>query len=108
MDDMLIAAKSKIDIDALKAMLSSEFEMKDLGEFEMKDLGVSKKILGMEIWRDRNASLLCVSQKKYIENLLQSFQMENSKPDSTPLAIHLMLDVSTLPDRGLSQHTRKT
>ncbi|XP_027910403.1 uncharacterized protein LOC114169449 [Vigna unguiculata] len=73
MDDMLIAAKSKIDIDALKAMLSSEFEM--------KDLGVSKKILGMEIWRDRNASLLCVSQKKYIENLLQSFQMENSKPD---------------------------
>jgi len=100
MDDMLIAAKSKIDIDALKAMLSSEFEM--------KDLGVSKKILGMEIWRDRNASLLCVSQKKYIENLLQSFQMENSKPDSTPLAIHLMLDVSTLPDRGLSQHTRKT
>jgi hypothetical protein len=28
---MLIAAKSKIDITNLKAQLSSEFEMKDLG-----------------------------------------------------------------------------
>jgi hypothetical protein len=30
-DNMLIAAKSKIDITNLKAQLSSEFEMKDLG-----------------------------------------------------------------------------
>nr|KYP73926.1 Retrovirus-related Pol polyprotein from transposon TNT 1-94 [Cajanus cajan] len=86
---MLIAAKSKTDIDAFKAMLSSEFEM--------KDLGAAKKILEMEIWRDKNAGLLYVSQKKYIEKLLQSFQMENSKLVSTPLAIHFKLDVSTLP-----------
>nr|KYP64463.1 Retrovirus-related Pol polyprotein from transposon TNT 1-94 [Cajanus cajan] len=63
----------------------------------MKDLGAAKKILGMEIWRDRNAGLLYVSQKKYIEKLLQSFQMENSKPVSTPLATHFKLDVRTLP-----------
>ena len=88
-DDMLIAAKSKTDIDALKAMLNSEFEM--------KDLGAAKKILGMEIWRDRNAGLLYVSQKKYIEKLLQSFQMENYKPVSTPLAAHFKLNASTLP-----------
>ncbi|WVZ89612.1 hypothetical protein U9M48_035991 [Paspalum notatum var. saurae] len=43
-DDMLIAAKSKVDIANLKAQLSSEFEM--------KDLGAAKKILGMEISRD--------------------------------------------------------
>jgi hypothetical protein len=40
-DDMLIAAKSKIDIANLKAQLSSEFEM--------KGLGAAKKILGIEI-----------------------------------------------------------
>ena len=40
-DDMLIAAKSQVEIDRLKAQLSKEFEMKDLGE--------AKKILGMEI-----------------------------------------------------------
>jgi hypothetical protein len=38
---MLIAAKSMKEITALKAHLSSEFDM--------KDLGAAKKILGMEI-----------------------------------------------------------
>ena len=38
-DDMLIAAKNKSDIAKLKAQLSKEFEM--------KDLGAAKKILGM-------------------------------------------------------------
>nr|KYP50016.1 Retrovirus-related Pol polyprotein from transposon TNT 1-94 [Cajanus cajan] len=88
-DDMLIVAKSNTNIDAFKAMLSSEFRM--------KDLGATKKISGMKIWRDRNIGLLYVSQKKYIEKLLQSFQMENSKPVSTPLAAHFKFDANTLP-----------
>jgi hypothetical protein len=44
-DDMLIAAKSKKEIATLKEQLSSEFEM--------KDLGAARKILGMEIRRDK-------------------------------------------------------
>jgi hypothetical protein len=40
-DDLLIAAKSKKEISTLKAQLSIEFEM--------KDLGAARKILGMEI-----------------------------------------------------------
>jgi hypothetical protein len=52
-DDILIAAKSKIDIVNLKAQLRSEFEM--------KDLGAAKKILGMEISRDRKPGLLFLS-----------------------------------------------
>ena len=40
-DDMLIAAKRKSDILQFKNLLSSEFDMKDLGSV--------KKILGMEI-----------------------------------------------------------
>jgi ATP-binding cassette subfamily B (MDR/TAP) protein 1 len=54
-DDMLIAAKSQVEIDKLKAQLSKEFEMKDLGE--------AKKILGMEISRDRERGKLWLSQK---------------------------------------------
>ena len=68
---MLIAAKSRAEINKLKQLLSSEFEM--------KDLGAAKKILGMEIWRDRDAGLLYVSQQKYIEKLLQAFYMDHSK-----------------------------
>ena len=54
-DDMLIAAKSKKDIAALKSQLSSEFEM--------KDLGAAKKILGMEITHDKNYGFLFLSQR---------------------------------------------
>ncbi|RVW64894.1 Retrovirus-related Pol polyprotein from transposon TNT 1-94 [Vitis vinifera] len=63
----------------------------------MKDLGAAKKILGMEIWRDRDAGLLYVSQQKYIEKLMQAFHMDHSKPVSTPLAQHFKFDHSTLP-----------
>ena len=59
---MLIATSSKDEIDNQKTLLSTEFEL--------KDLGAAKKILGMEIWRDQKASLLYLSQDKYIENVL--------------------------------------
>ena len=49
-DDMLIVAKSKKEITMLKKLLSSEFEM--------KDLGAAKKILGMEMIRDRNSGFV--------------------------------------------------
>ena len=58
-DDMLIAAKSKEEIRTVKAQLNNEFEM--------EDLGVAKKILGMEIIRDRVAARLSLSKKGYIE-----------------------------------------
>jgi hypothetical protein len=44
---MLIASNDKNEIAKLKAQLNSEFEM--------KDLGTTKKILGMEIIRERHA-----------------------------------------------------
>ncbi|KAG8480261.1 hypothetical protein CXB51_024850 [Gossypium anomalum] len=82
-DDMLIAAKDKGEIRKVKAQLSEEFEMKDLGP--------AKKILGMEILRDRKTSKLYLSQKGYIEKLLCRFNMRTAKPVSTPLAAHFRL-----------------
>ena len=61
-DDMVIATKSKEKIRTVKAQLNNEFEM--------KDLGVVKKILRMEIIRDRVVGRLSLSKKGYIENLL--------------------------------------
>jgi hypothetical protein len=88
-DDMLIAAKSKIDIANLKALLSSEFEM--------KDLGAAKKILGMEITRDRKFGLLFFSQHGYIQKVLHRFNMHDSKPVSTLIAPHFKLSSSQSP-----------
>jgi hypothetical protein len=80
---MLIAAKSMKEITTLKRLLSSEFEM--------KDLGAAKKILGMEITRDRKAGLLFLSQHAYIEKVLQRFNMHDAQPVSTPIAPHFKL-----------------
>ena len=86
---MLIAAKSKVDIANLKGQLSSEFEM--------KDLGAAKKILGMEISRDRKSGLLFLSQHSYIQKLLRRINMHDSKPVSTPIASHFKLSSSQCP-----------
>ena len=43
-DDMLIASQDKSEIQNLKSLLSSEFEM--------KEIGATEKILCMEIKRD--------------------------------------------------------
>jgi hypothetical protein len=59
---MLIAAKDMKEIQKLKDQLKADFEM--------KDLGAAKKILGMEIVRDRKSRILHLSQKSYIEKVL--------------------------------------
>lgn len=49
-DDMLIASADKSEIDSIKQLLDSVFDMKYLGE--------AKKILGMEIKGDRKSNKL--------------------------------------------------
>lgn len=66
-------------------------------EFDMKDLGAAKKILSMEILRDRENCKLYLSQKRYIEKVLHRFNMQNSKPVSTPLAAHFKLSATLSP-----------
>ena len=89
-DDMLIASKSKVEINRLKAQLSSEFDMKDLGE--------AKKILGMEIKRDSAKGTICLTQTQYLKTVLQRFGIDNkSKPVSTPLAPHFKLSALMSP-----------
>jgi hypothetical protein len=57
-DDMLIASHDKPLIVELKAQLSHEFDMKDLGPAE--------KILAMEIQHDRRAdTLFSISEELY-------------------------------------------
>jgi hypothetical protein len=42
----------------------------------------------MEIIRDENSRLFYLSQKNYIEKVLRRFNMDKTKPMSTPLAHH--------------------
>ena len=54
-NDMFIASKSRSAINKLKKDLSSKFEIKNLGE--------AKKVLGMEIERDRRSGKVSLTQR---------------------------------------------
>jgi len=89
MDGMLIVSKDKSLITKLKSQLSNEFEM--------KDLRAAKKILGMEIHRDRKAGKLYLSQRTYLKKVLDKFNMNNYKPVTTPLAAHFKVSPKCCP-----------
>ena len=61
---MLIAVKSIVEVNKLKVLLSREFDI--------KDLGIAKKILGMEIRKDRDAKRLWLSQAGYVKKVLET------------------------------------
>jgi len=88
-DDMLVAGSDMNEIKNLKIQLSKEFDM--------KDLGTAKKILGMQITRDKQRGILQLSQAEYINCILQRFNMDKAKPVSTPLASHFRLSKDQSP-----------
>jgi hypothetical protein len=88
-NNMLIAANSIVEVNKLQVLLSREFDM--------KELGTTKKILGMEIHKDRDAKRLWLSQASYVKKVLERFIMENAKLVSIPLANHFHLSTSQCP-----------
>jgi len=76
-DDLLIASQNLHELRKLKEALSKNFQMKDLDP--MKD------ILGINIERDVPTGKMRLTQRRYIANLLQKFEMENCKSISTHL-----------------------
>ena len=87
---MLVAGPNNDRIKELKAQLAREFEMKDLGP--------TNKILGMQIYRDRNNRKIWISQKNYLKKILQRHKMQDCKPISTPLPINFKLSSSISPN----------
>jgi len=73
----------------LKTQLSSKFDM--------KDLGAANYILGMEIKRDRAKRKLWLNQRKYVETILQRFNMQNSKPVKVPIPVGVRLSAEQCP-----------
>ncbi|KAA0040136.1 retrovirus-related Pol polyprotein from transposon TNT 1-94 [Cucumis melo var. makuwa] len=76
-DDMLLAGKNLTKLNEIKEQLKNEFEMKDLGS--------AKRILGMEITRQRSRRELFLSQKQYTKKVLAKFNMANANEVSTSM-----------------------
>jgi hypothetical protein len=88
-DDMLLVGNNMDVIKEVKSQLSSKFDM--------KDLGAANFILGMEIKRDRANRKLWLNQRKYVEMILQRFNMHGSKPVKVPIPIGVKLSVDQCP-----------
>ncbi|KAE8681332.1 hypothetical protein F3Y22_tig00111330pilonHSYRG00176 [Hibiscus syriacus] len=82
-DDMLVSGLDMQEIINLKQKLSKQFAI--------KDLGATKHILGMRIKRDTKSGTLMVSQAEYINKVVSRFNMQDAKPESTPLGVHFIL-----------------
>ena len=59
----------------------------------MKYLGAANFILGMNIRRDRANKMISLNQIKYVETVLQRFNMQESKPVKVPIPIGVKLSV---------------
>ena len=80
-DDMLIIGSNNDIIKAAKRMLTSEFDM--------KDLGVADVILGMKI--SRKSDGLVLSHSHYVKKVLEKFKKYDDGPVRTPVDLNLHL-----------------
>lgn len=76
-DDLILASKSIKELEFVKMQLKSEFKIVDLGAVQ--------DVLGINIKREGQTGSMFLSQKKYVQELLKKFNMENVKTVSTPL-----------------------
>ena len=88
-DDMLLVGNDKEIIQDLKTQLFSKFDM--------KDLGATNYIFDMEIKRDWENRKLWLSQRKYVEIILQRFNIQDSKPVKVTIPIGVKLSVEQCP-----------
>ena len=82
-DDILIFGKNKVEIQNLKVLLHNRFDMTDMGSAHM--------YLGMQISRNRTSNTITLDQRKYVQIVLDRFNMSNCNPVSTPMETGLKL-----------------
>ena len=82
MDDLFLSGGDPQQIQWLKTQLHTQFDM--------TDLGLVTKYLGVE-FRQLPDGSYHISQKDYIHDLLQDFDMLQSKPEHVPLPLGLRL-----------------
>uniref|UniRef100_A0A2N9HUJ9 Reverse transcriptase Ty1/copia-type domain-containing protein n=1 Tax=Fagus sylvatica TaxID=28930 RepID=A0A2N9HUJ9_FAGSY len=76
-DDILLASSDLGILHETKKFLSKNFEMKDMDK--------TTYVIGIEIFRNRSRGILGLSQKAYIERVLERFKMENCSASVAPI-----------------------
>ncbi|KAL6333744.1 hypothetical protein AAG906_028930 [Vitis piasezkii] len=95
-DDMLIIGSDTNMIKMTKQMLSSRFDM--------KDLGVADIILGIKV--SKTSDGLILSQSHYIEKILEKFKKYDIRPKKTPMDVNLHLFKNTGIGKSQLEYSR--
>ena len=90
-DNLLLFVSNKSLMKKVKLELESIFEITDLGE--------PAKIVGIEIDRDRAKQMITISQKQYIESILQ----KEGLTDAHPVAMPMDPNIQLRPSEGEAQ-----
>ncbi|CAK9820302.1 Retrovirus-related Pol polyprotein from transposon TNT 1-94 [Anthophora plagiata] len=88
-DDLILASKNIKVLEEIKLNLMSAFKMVDLGQIS--------NILGINIKRDGPTGKIRLTQKKYIEDLIRRFNMEDAKTAPTPIEPNMKIIKETSP-----------
>ena len=75
-DDLIIISDKTSAVMEFKQLLAQRFKITDEGELSW--------ILGMEVTRNRKERTLVLHQRKYINDILELFQMRNAHPSNFP------------------------
>ena len=78
-DDLLIAGANEEVKNGIKQALSEKYSMTDLGQLEW--------YLGMQITQDTAGGTTTISQRTYIDTVLERFGMADCAPCTTPMLI---------------------
>ena len=93
MDDILLATNDMNLLSETNKFLSKNFEMKNFGN--------ASYVLGIQIYQDRSKNILGLSQKDYIQKLLQRYVMQDCKPLDTLTAKGEKLSLDQCPKNTL-------
>ncbi|MCO5609884.1 hypothetical protein L7F22_064117 [Adiantum nelumboides] len=74
-------------------------------EFEMTNLGLLHFFLGLEILQ--NEAGIFISQRRYVQEFLSAFGMEDCRPISTPMDVHQKLSAVDEADFADASQYRK-
>lgn len=75
-DDIILAAKSSVEIETIKDLIGSKFEIQDLGEV--------KQYLGIEVTKSTDGHY-AICQSKYIRSIITDFSLGSAKESSVPM-----------------------
>lgn len=95
-DDLLLIGNRPTIIRELKAALSKQYKMTDLGPVS--------RFLGLRITRNRSLRRIDIDQEEYIQAVLERFEMADAVPTATPLPSGAVLEAN--PGEVASDHLR--